>query len=109
MNPWLLLIPAFLTFIIGSYTTYTKEIRDSSYYLLIFVSLSVVCGWLWVKASRKLDNTMGILIFSMVWDLLMAIAYYAIPVIFKGENLGWQTYAATAVMICGMIWFKVVT
>jgi hypothetical protein len=99
----------FLTFAAGSYTTYSKTFRDSSYYLPSFVALSLVSGWLWVVASRRLDSTSNILMFSMVWDLMMVIAYYAGPLVFKGESFNWQAYAAAGVMATGMVWFKVAT
>lgn len=39
----------------------------------------------------------------------MVVAYYAGPMLLKGESFGWQVYAAAAVTITGIIWFKSAT
>lgn len=106
MNPWLLLFPAFLVFCGGSYCTYTKAVRDSPYYLPVFVFLALASGLLWVYASRQLDDTFKILLFSLIWDGLMVLAYYAGPLIVKGGNLSWQAWVAAGVTIVGIFWFK---
>ena len=108
MNIWLITIPAFCVFCIGSYCTYTKEVRDSWMYIPIFVGLSLTTGWLWAVSSRRLETTNSILLLSLVWDVLMVMAYYAGPLIFKG-GFNWQAYAAAAVAVAGICWFKVAT
>lgn len=106
---WWLLAPAFLIFCGGAVCTYTKSIRDSNWYLPSFVALSLAAGWLWVVCSRQLNNTNGILLFSLIWDGLMVLAYYAGPLVIKGERLDWQAYAAAALTVTGICWFKMAT
>lgn len=109
MNVWLILIPSFMVFIAGATCSYSKSFRDSSYYLPAFVSLSLIGGWLWVTASRRLDTTKDILLFSLAWDVLMVLAYYAGPLVLKGEGLNWQAYAAALMAAMGILWFKIAT
>lgn len=106
---WLITIPALLVFSAGAYCTYSKSFRESWAYLPVFVGLSLIGGWLWVTASRRLDTTSNIMLFSLVWDILMVLAYYAGPLILKGERFGWQAYAAAMMTVGGVIWFKLAT
>lgn len=76
------------------------------WYFPATAAVSLACAWLWVKSSRQLDDTNSILMLSLVWDLLMVTAYYLGPMVFKGEGLGWQTYAAALVTLIGICWFK---
>jgi hypothetical protein len=103
------MIPALLVFSIGAICTYTKSIRESWVFLPIFVGLSLLSGWLWVTASRRFDSTANIMLFSLVWDILMVLAYYAGPIILKGDRFGWQAYAAAMMTVAGIFWFKIAT
>jgi len=113
MNVWFLLIPAFLMFCAGAYCSYEKAIRDHWIYLPVIVISSALCGWVWVLATRKLgaedDAVKQIMFFSLVWDLSMVAAYYALPLLLKGEQFNWQAYAASATAVTGIVWFKVAT
>ncbi len=109
MNTWYIMVPAFLAFLAGSWCSYTKWFRDSPYYLPAFVGLSLLCGWMWVVASRRFDGVASIMFFSLVWDVAMVIAYYAAPLLLKGEGLNWQAYAAAGVAAAGIVWFKLAT
>lgn len=107
MNIWFLTIPAFLVFCLGSYCTYTKTIRESWLYVPAFIGISLISSIIWVLIARKLQTTNSILFFSLVWDILMVIAYYAGPIVFKGENLNWQAYAAGVLAVTSVCWFKI--
>lgn len=109
MNPWYLLIPAFASFCIGSVATYSATIRNSWQYYPMYVGSMLACAFLWISASRTINDPVKILFYSLVWDCLMLLAYYAAPLVLKGHNLSWQAYAAAAVAVVGVVWFKVAT
>ena len=109
LNLWPILVCTFFAFCMGAAATYTKSFRDSQFYLPVFAILSLWGSYLWVTASRKLDNTIDILMLSMVWDLLMIMAYYAGPILLKCENLNWQAYVSVVLILIGIVWFKLAT
>ena len=113
MNPWLLLIPGFAVFCLGSYYSYSRTMREHWSYLPVFVALMVIGGFIWVFASRALgkdeDHVKKIMLFSLAWDVIMIVAYYALPLICKGQGFSWQAYAAAALTVGGIFWFKVAT
>jgi hypothetical protein len=113
MNPWLLLIPGFAVFCLGSFYSYSRAMREHWSYLPVFVALMVIGGFIWVAASKKLgageDHVKQIMLFSLAWDVIMIVAYYALPLIFKGEGFNWQAYAAAVVTVAGIFWFKLAT
>lgn len=109
MSAWWLSVPAFAIFCVGSFCTYSKDVRESFFFIPISITLAILSGWIWAVAARKVDGTANLMLLSLVWDLLMVFAYYAGPLLFKGEKFGWQTYAAVAITIAGIIWFKLST
>lgn len=90
----------------GSYFSYTKELRDSSYYYPTLVIMTMVSSFVWVRATRKLDNNNAIIYFSLCWDILTVLAYYVGPLIFKGDKLTVQSYLAALGTIACIAWFK---
>lgn len=109
MNTWLLSIPAFIVFCLGAYCTYTKEIREAWYFVPLVISLSIISAWIWATVARRLDTTNNLLLFSLVWDMLMVVAYYAGPLLLKEDKFSWQVYASAALTVTGICWFKMAT
>lgn len=113
MNPWLLLIPGLALFCLGSFYSYSKEWREHWSYMPVFVVTSILGGILWVIASQSLgkseDHIKQLMLFSLLWDALMIVAYYALPLFLKGEGFGWQVYAAATMFCVGILWFKLAT
>jgi hypothetical protein len=103
---WLFLIPAFA---VGSLFTYNKALRESPYYFPAFFACGMVVSGVWVLASRRFQSDEKIMFFSLVWDVLMLLCYYVAPLLFKGESLSWQAYAASALALSGIFWFKLAT
>ncbi len=106
--PWIL-PAAFLTFALGAAVTYHRPARDSAWFLPAFLAASLLAGWLWTVGARRCDTVAGLLFFSLAWDGLMVLAYYAGPLVLKGGGLGWQAYAAAGVTAAGLVWFKAAT
>jgi len=106
---WLVVIPVFLLYSVGAYCTYNKSVRESSAFLPIYLGIAIFVGLLWVFATRQFNSTAELLFLSLIWDILMILAYYAGPILFKGEHFGWQAYAAAAMTVSGIFWFKIAT
>lgn len=106
---WYYLIVIVITLSLGSYSTYNKDIRDSKYFFYIMLASAIIGNYVWVYCSKRLNDGKDILLFSMLWDIITVVCYYALPLIYVGttQRLGWQTYlAATSVIAC-TYWFKV--
>jgi hypothetical protein len=103
------MIPVFIVDVLGAYCTYNKNVRESWVFLPAIVFLFVMSGLLWFVSARQFDSTAELLFFSLIWDILMVLAYYAGPLIFKGTGFGWQAYAAAALTVAGIFWFKLAT
>lgn len=106
---WALLLPVFVCFGLGAFVSYNKTARDSDYYLPIMILCSLANACLWVIATRRLDNTDKIVLFSLLCDALMILAYYGGPVLICQHRMPVQAWIAGAVVIAGMFWFKVAT
>ena len=104
-----ILATAFALFCFGSFSTYYRPFRESSYYLPSFIITSLLGGYLWVVAARRCQTAPELIYLSLCWDGLMALAYYAGPLLVVGDGLGWQAWAAVGLVVAGLVWFKVVT
>jgi hypothetical protein len=100
---------AFALFSFGSFTTYYKPFRESSFYLPTFILTSLAGGWLWATAARRCQSSAELIYLSLCWDGMMCLAYYAGPLLVVGNGLPWQAWAAVGLVVCGLVWFKVVT
>lgn len=104
-NNWILFY-VFLMFVVSSICTYTKSLRDSWFYLVFMISSSIAGSWLWVIASRRLNETKDLVWFSTMWDILMLAAFYGIPFLFVENKMNWQSWGAIVLILTGILWFK---
>lgn len=96
----------FAVLTLGSYATYNKDIKDSNYYLPLYLSTSLAYSILWVMATRKINTTAALLHYSLIVDVMMVVAYYLGPLIIQGKEINWQVWPAGAITIIGMFWMK---
>lgn len=106
---WLILVPVFMTFMFGAWATYTPVIRHSHMYLWVMIGSSLANAWFWVLATKRLDTTDSIVLFSLLFDALMIVAYYGYPAVIGGHQFTWQAWVSGALVIAGLFWFKLAT
>lgn len=96
----------FLMFILSSVFTYTKSLKESVWFLIVMIATSLLGSYCWVVASRRLDTLADQLWYSIVWDILMMVAYYVLPLFFLEHKMNWQSWAAIGMIVVGIVWFK---
>ncbi len=102
MLAWLLLIPAFAFFMIGSYATYNDAFRRSYHFAPVFLSMNFLCGLVWLYASRILDDKTKLFIYSMFWDALMMFCYYVLPLLFGGIRPNYGIIIGSILVVGGL-------
>lgn len=106
MSVIICLIAVTLLYSISSFATYTKEIRDSNYMLAISWFVALSSSTVWVTMARLLNDVNKIVAASLAWDLIVTAVYALIPALIQGKNLSWQAYAALALAVLALLWFK---
>jgi hypothetical protein len=104
-NTWILFY-VFLMFVAGAVCTYSKALKDHWIFYVVMIGTALAGSYAWVVASRRLDKVADLMWFSLLWDILMVIAYYAIPFFFYEHKLNWQAWCAMILIIVGILWFK---
>ena len=104
-NIWILFY-VFLMFVAGAVCTYTKSLKEHWSFWWVMIGTAILGSIAWVIASRRLTTTAETVWFSLVWDLLMIVAYYLIPLLFYEHRMNWQSWCAVGVIIAGIFWFK---
>jgi hypothetical protein len=93
---YLILFLAFVLFSIGSSFSYRKEIHQYRWFPAVMCCVSLCGGFLWAMLCRITPDKNKIMIFSVYWDIMMAIAYYMVPLLFGNFQL-------TATSVFGII------
>ena len=103
MNQYLLL-PAFFICCVGSWLSYTDaKSRSGAPYL--FGCLAAACGVLWGFAVRGASPAQ-VMALSVIYDGLMVLAYYALPLVLLDVRPTWNVYAGLGLVVFGMILAK---
>ena len=90
---------------VGSYYTYS-DLRHSTSYLYVFIVCSLLNSYIWVSSSRKINDDGLMIFYSLIWDLLMVLVYYVVPLLLKSEKLGGEAIAAAIATIASLVWLK---
>ncbi len=107
MNPWLILIPAFVCFAIGAGISYTDSIRKSQWFIPAYFSVGFVGMVCWVWACRLIDDKQKLYLFSLAWDFLMVVCYYALPLLIFEFKFNKGVIIGMLIMLVGLVIVKV--
>lgn len=103
MSPFLFLLPVFAMCLAGSWMSYTDWARRAWWYGPGLVVLGALCTACFAAGARCLDNRTRIFVFSLGYDVLMALAYYVVPVLAFGLKLPSGVAAGAALILAGLI------
>lgn len=92
-----ILLAAFLMFLVGSFISYRKEIHVYWWFPVIMCSISMCGGLLWSFACKCTPDRSRIMILSIYWDVMMATAYYFIPIIIGSVEI--NKFSATGILL----------
>ena len=109
MKVTMCLIAVALLYSVASYASYNKLLRDSNYIFGLNWTVALMSSTLWIVMIRTLNDTNKIVAASLVWDLIVTVAYALIPALMQGKNITWQAYAALGLAVIAVMWFKVST
>jgi len=70
------------------------------------MSMTLLSTLIFTAAARQLQGSQEIMFFSFVWDILMLLAFYGVPMLLQNEGIGTQSYMAATVIVFGLVWFK---
>jgi len=107
MDPYLLLIPVFIIYVIGSALSYIDALRRAWWYAPLFAILGVVTTYLFAWAAKLLDNKEKIYVFSLCYDTAMMIAYYLLPLLIFSTRPSTGVVIGTSLVVIGLFVVKV--
>lgn len=107
MNTWLVLIPYALLLALGSLFSYRQELKDSRWFLPVYVGASISCSLLWVWSVRTLGDVNRVYFLSLCIDLLMILAYYVLPLALVELRFNRWTCLGVGMMVLGLAVVKI--
>ncbi len=96
-----------IVYAIGCAFTYNEKFRQSDWFVLIGVAIGVTINALWFYAVKCLDDKDRIYTFGLIWDSIMMITYYLLPILMFGVKLDKVTIIALLLIVIGMVLLKV--
>ena len=96
----------FLCYLIYSYITCIKSIRDSQYFLVSGSLCSLAAQISWMYLSRYLNNVNQILIYNTIKTALIILAGALAPIIFFHAKVNKYTILGMILIIIGSLLLK---
>lgn len=109
MQVWLCFLAILVLYSLSSFASYSEKVRESFWMFVISWTVALSSSTIWVLLIRHLSETNRIIAASLVWDLIVTAVYAWIPALMEGKSLSWQAYAALALAVTSLIWFKMAT
>ena len=104
---WFLLLPVAALFVLGSVFSYRADLRALSWFVPVYVGAALLCALVWVWCVRSLNDNHQIFVLSLVWDLLMVLCYYLLPLALFEVKFDRCSWAGFGLMLAGMALIKV--
>ena len=107
MNPWYLLAPAFVCFVVGAFVSYSEKFKATNWFLPTYMVVGTLASLIWVYAVAKM-NRQSVYLYSLVWDMVLMIAYYVIPMLFlvKMSEMKPGVLVGVGIMLTGLLVIK---
>lgn len=102
MTQTLILLAVFLVSCLGSWASFTAKVRQSPHYLGVMIAISVLTGALFAAGCQYLDDKRKIFYFSLYYDVMVATAYYALPLAFFGCRVSPQAVVGGLAILIGV-------
>lgn len=106
MNAYMLLLPVFLLCLAGAGLSYTDSLRQSRWYIPWMVFLGAACAGLFAWAAVILDSSEKIYTFSLLYDSVMALCYYLIPLAILGVSVPPTVLVGATFVVLGLLVVK---
>jgi drug/metabolite transporter (DMT)-like permease len=91
----------------SAWLTYKESNRNSSWFIPALLAIGTVVNLVWAGMARYLDNKQKIYIFSLLWDTVMVLVWYFIPILFFGVKIDRWILLGVLLMVLGLSIIKV--
>ena len=100
------LVPSFLVYGAYTFVTYSKSIRDSSYYLPLGLAAAVLANVIWMFMARNLGTAKSIFYWGLALDITLTASTIIVPVMFFGVSPSKTSAVAIMMILTGIVLLK---
>lgn len=94
---------AFLCIIFQVVSTYNVTLQNSPYFFWIFIITGIAVNLLWASLVKVVKDGDQILRLGSIWDVLMTVSWFVIPVLFFNVKLNMMAWVGILFLIIGVI------
>lgn len=103
---YFLLFIVFIIYSIGSAIAYNDSIRNSPWLYVYALIISTVGSLLWITIVKIVDQKEKIYVVGVWWDVIVALAYTIVPIIFFHLKFGPMAWMGVILIMAGLLLLK---
>ena len=100
----LLIVSAIYTFC--CWLTYSEESQKQWWYLPVGTFFGAIITFIWYFAAKQFGDKDRMYTFNLMWDSIMLLIYYSLPLLFFGAKLDRWGCVALTLIVLGIIVLK---
>lgn len=101
------LIAIAVIYSVGCLLSYSEEYRRTSWFIWVGGLIGILINVIWFSLVKYLDDKQKIYIFGLIWDSIMMLIYYLLPMLVFGVKLNKISLFALSLIVCGMVILKI--
>lgn len=103
---WIIITVTAVLYAMGCWLTYADGARNYWWYVPLGVLIGAVVNLFWFLAVKWLDDKQRIFVFNLIWDSVLLLIYYILPLILFGVSIDKKMVLAMTLIISGMVVLK---
>lgn len=103
---YLIIFIAFILYSLYTYIGYKDSIKNSNSYYVYGIIIVIISNLLWMYLNKTLQSKDSTLIYSLIWDIMIAVSAIIIPFFFFKMNLTNISYVGIVLIVVGLITLK---
>lgn len=100
---YLYIISGFILTIINIIFSYLSSWKNSIFYYPIGITVALIVNLLWFKIAREVLDNNSLYRYGVVWDVLIALSWLLIPVLFFGIKLTKTNVTGLVLLVIGIV------
>lgn len=105
MHYWTLLLTAVI-YTFSCYLAYHEEAKKYWWYIPLGVGLGLIASLIWFLVCKFVTDKNDLYLFNIFWDVVMAAAYYGVPILLFGVKLDRMSIVGVILILTGLIVLK---
>ncbi|HRO67970.1 MAG TPA: hypothetical protein PL182_10435 [Pseudobdellovibrionaceae bacterium] len=101
-----ILCTIFVTYSCYTYIGYSETLRNSKYFLVLGLSISLISNLLWLWGVRLLNQSQGIFWYGISFDVIVTACSLYVPIVLSKVKFNSLTWLGVGLVLSGLFVIK---